>query len=68
MNVLAFPVLAGGKREKERRGGESIHSSTPAQGLLNGIPYVKSEREERRVDNCPTREKNKNFLDSQCPY
>jgi hypothetical protein len=33
-------MLAGGKRNKERDGGEPIHPSTPAQGLLNGIPYA----------------------------
>jgi hypothetical protein len=33
-------MLADGKRERERGGGESIHSSTPAPGLLNGIPYA----------------------------
>jgi hypothetical protein len=33
-------MLAGGKRERERRREESIHSSQPAQGLLNGIPYA----------------------------
>jgi hypothetical protein len=31
-------MLAGGKSERERRGGESIHPSTPERGLLNGIP------------------------------
>jgi hypothetical protein len=40
MNMLAFFMLVGGKRERERGGGESIHPSTPARGLLNGIPYA----------------------------
>jgi hypothetical protein len=48
-------MLAGGKRNKERDGGEPIHPSTPAQGLLNGIPYagwwrVRERKEE--VDSC----------------
>jgi hypothetical protein len=40
MNMLAFPMLAGGKRERERGGGESVHPSTPALGLLRGISYA----------------------------
>jgi hypothetical protein len=49
-------MLAGEKRERERAGGESksIHLSTRAQGLLNGIPYagwwrVREEEKRRKV-------------------
>jgi hypothetical protein len=37
MNMFVCPMLAG--RKRERGEGESIYPSTPAQGLLNGIPY-----------------------------
>jgi hypothetical protein len=30
MNMLGFPMLAGGKKKRKRGAGESIHPSTPA--------------------------------------
>jgi hypothetical protein len=56
MNMLAFPMLAGGKREKKRGWGKSIHLSTPSQEILNGIPYAgwwRVRERKREVDSCP---------------
>jgi hypothetical protein len=63
-------MLAGEKRERERAGGESksIHLSTRAQGLLNGIPYAGWWRVRERkgeVDCFLFGERKENFLDSQ---
>jgi hypothetical protein len=58
MNMLTFPMLAGGKREGKGR-GESIHPSTPAQGLLSGIPYASWWRVRERKGEVPFGEREK---------
>jgi hypothetical protein len=35
--MLTSPLLGGGKKEREGKGENPF---TPAQGLLNGIPYA----------------------------
>jgi hypothetical protein len=48
-------MLVGGKREG-REGGKSINPSTPAQGLLSGIPYAGwwRVRGKGREESCPS--------------
>jgi hypothetical protein len=62
-------MLIGGKREGEGKGEKSIHPSTPAHKLLNGIPYAgwwRVRKKKSKGGKLPfQREKNKNFLDPQ---
>jgi hypothetical protein len=56
------------ERGKGKEGGESIHPSTPIRQLLNGILYAgwwRVRKRKGKVDSCPFRKKNKNFLDFQ---
>jgi hypothetical protein len=54
---VAFPMLAGGKREREGKEKGRIHSPlAPARGLLNVIPYAgwwRVREKEGEMDSCP---------------
>jgi hypothetical protein len=59
---VGFPYSGWWKEREEMKGGKCIHSSTPAQKLLNGI-LVEREKKRKGEKLCFQREKSKNFLD-----